>query len=123
MAPLGFLVHGGICEAAEGADHASVGTHDGSRDHGSGRLIHEGHEFIREARHGAADTDAADVGATADTAHPAALGDIAVDHGTPATELDQALGGTVLTGKISLLVVGATIATFVHCLAEQPCGA
>ena len=84
------------------------------------RLVHERHELVGEAGHGAADADAADVGAAADAGHPAALGDVAVDHRTPAAQLHDALGRAVLVGEIALLVVAGAVAAFVHGLAEQP---
>ena len=87
------------------------------------RGIHEGHELVGKARHGAADADPAHVGAAADPVHPAALGDVAVDHRTPAADLDLALRGVVVLGEIPLLVVAAAIAPLVHGLAEQPGGA
>src|ERR1700686_191774 len=48
VAPLGFLIDGGVGDAAEGADHTTVATDDCGRDHGSGRFVHEGHEFVGE---------------------------------------------------------------------------
>ena len=86
----------------------------------AGRLVHERHELVGEAGHGAADADAADVGAAADAGHPAALGDVAVDHRPPAADLHQALGRAVLVGEVALLVVAAAVAALVDRLAEQP---
>ena len=89
----------------------------------AGRLIHERHEFVREARHGAANADAAHVGASADARHPAALGHVAIHHGPPAAELDDALRGAVGVGKVALLVIAGAIATFMNGLSEEPCRA
>src|ERR1700682_6164653 len=86
----------------------------------TGRLIHEGHELVGEARHRASDADAADVGATADTGHPAALGNVAVDHRSPAAELDEALWRVVVSREVTLLVGRSPVATVMHRVAEQP---
>src|SRR6202030_4686944 len=87
--PSGLLVDSGVGDLAQCADRGAVHPDDPGRQMRAGRFIHEGHELVREARHRAADADAADVGAAADAGHPAALGDVAVDHRTPAAELDQ----------------------------------
>src|SRR6185369_14057019 len=78
------------------------------------------HELVRKARHGAADTDAADVRTAADAADPAALRHVALHHRPPAAELDDALGRAVLVGELALLVVAGAIAALVHRAAEQP---
>src|ERR1700683_2292084 len=60
--PLRFAVDGGACE---GSQRAHSSTIDGDSRRGqlsAGRLIHEGHELVGKAGHGAADADAADVG-------------------------------------------------------------
>src|SRR5262245_40935317 len=71
---------------AQFPDGAAVGGDRLRGELGAGRLIEEGrlHKLIREARHGAADADAADIGATANAVDPAALADVAVDHWSPA---------------------------------------
>src|SRR5690606_10345878 len=84
--------------------------------------VHERHELVRESGHGAADADATDVGATADTVHPAAFGDVAVHHRTPAADLHLALRPVVVVCEVRLFVVGRTVAPLVHGLAEQPLG-
>src|SRR5580658_6935835 len=86
----------------------------------SGRLVHEGHELVRETRHRAADTDAADVRATADAGHPSALRNVAVDNRPPATELDQASRRVVVAREITLLIRRSTVAAVVDGVAEQP---
>src|ERR1700683_1313452 len=122
MPPLGFLVQSMLGDIAESLDDGSVGFAHGARDERAGRRIHEGHEFIRESRHGAADADSADVGTYADPPHPSALGHVAVHHRTPAAEFDQAFGLTIFRGEFALLVITAAIAAFVHGLAEEPGG-
>src|SRR6201995_5206309 len=104
-APLGLLVRGLGGESAQGPDHGPVHAAGRGRDLRSRWLVHEGHELVREAGHGAGDTDAAHVGAPAHAVDPAALGHVALDHRAPAAQLDQALGGAVLGGEVALLVV------------------
>src|ERR1700734_741493 len=108
--PLGLLVGRLGGEAAEGADHGAV---EGARGRGHLRargLVHERHELVREARHGAGDADPAHVGAAADPVDPAALGHVALDHRSPAAQLDQALGRAVLVREVALLVVTGPVA-------------
>src|SRR5216683_3201094 len=110
LAPLGLLVGGLGGEAAKSADHGAV-HHAGRRgDLRSRRLVHERHELVREARHGARDADAAHVRAAAHAVDPAALGHVALDHGPPAAQLDQALGRAILAGEVTLLVVAGPAA-------------
>src|SRR5215470_8183519 len=122
LAPLRLLVGGLRGEAAKSADHGSV---HGARRRGdlrSRRLVHERHELVREARHGAGDADAAHVRAAAHAVDPAALGHVALDHGSPAAQLDQALGRAVLARKVTLLVVAGPVTALMHGRAEQPGG-
>src|SRR5215468_2451228 len=85
-APLRFLVRRLGGETAQAADDRAVHAARG-RGHGRARrLVHERHELVGEAGHGAGDADAAHVGAAADAVHPAALGDVAVDHRPPAAD-------------------------------------
>ncbi len=86
------------------------------------RLIHERHELVRKPRHGAADTDSADIGTAANTVHPAALAHIALHHRSPAAQLHDALPRAVFLGEFRLLVVAAAVASFVHRLPEKPRG-
>src|SRR3954471_20373397 len=100
-----LLVGRALGEAAQRADDRAVHPAGGAGHGGTGRLVHERHELVGEARHRAGDADAADVGAAADPVDPSALGDVALDDRPPAAELDQALGGAVLLGEHALLVV------------------
>src|SRR6266705_4138845 len=122
LAPLGLLVGGFRGEAAEGADHGAVHRARRGGDLRSGWLVHERHELVREAGHGAGDADAAHVRAAAHAVDPAALGHVAFDHRSPAAQLDQALGRAVLAGEVALLVVAGPVAALVDGRAEQPCG-
>src|ERR1700746_3185815 len=74
LAPLGFLVGGLRREAAQRPDDRAVEGACGGRDPRPGRLVHERHELVGEAGHGARDADPADVRAPADAVDPAALG-------------------------------------------------
>src|SRR5439155_23413828 len=114
VAPRGLFVDGVVGEAAEVPDQGPVSGAHHRRDLGTGRLVHEWHELVREPRHRAADADAADVGAAPDASHPAPLGDVAVDHRTPAAELDDALGRSVLVREVALLVIAGPVAAFVN---------
>src|SRR5215831_15978291 len=118
--PLRLLIDRGVGETPQVADELPVEAGELGRDHAAGRLVHEGHELVGEAGHGAGDADPADVGAAADARHPAALGDVAVDDGPPAADPYQALGRAVLVGEVALLVVAAAVAPLVDRLAEEP---
>ena len=120
LAPLGLLVDGLVGDPPQPPDHGAVDA-AGRRGHPpAGRLVHERHELVGEARHRAADADAADVGAAADAVDPAPLGDVAVDHRAPAAELHDALGRAVLGGEVALLVVAGPVAALVHGGPEEP---
>src|SRR5579863_2547269 len=120
MPPFGFFVDCGLGHAAEGTNGAAISTDRRTRHLRPGWLIHKRHELVREAGHGAADADAADVGAAADSGHPSAFGNVAVHHRTPASELHDALGRAVHFGEVALLVVTGAITAFVDRFAEQP---
>src|SRR5215472_6448567 len=62
-------------------------------------------EAVREPRHGAADADAPRVHAAAQVVDGPARGDVAVDHGTPAADLHEALLVAEAAGEHPLLVV------------------
>src|SRR5580704_11050263 len=121
-APLRFLVRGASGETTQAAYHRAVHATGGRRHGRARRLVHEGHELVGEARHGAGDADAADVRAAAHAVDPAPLGHVALDHGTPAAELDQALSRAVLVGEVAFLVVSGPVAPLVHGRIEQPLG-
>src|ERR1044071_2658854 len=86
LTPLGLAVERVSRDLAEAAHRVAVGRDRGRGELAAGRLVHERHELVGEAGHRAADADAADVGATADAVHPAALGDVALDRRAPAAE-------------------------------------
>src|SRR5262245_16396894 len=102
--PVRFLVHGRLCERSQRPNRPAVDGDGGRGELGAGRLVHEGHELVGEARHRAADADASDVGTAADAVHPAALADVALHHGAPAAELHDALGRAVRVREVGLLV-------------------
>src|SRR5580658_6343990 len=108
----GYLAQPPDGTAVEAAGHGG--------DPGARRLVHERHELVGKARHGAADTDASHVGATADAVDPPPFGDIALDDRPPASELHDALRGPVLGGEVALLVIASPVAPLVHGGPEQP---
>src|SRR6478609_6690321 len=112
--PLRFLVDGLRGDGPQLPDEAAVGTARQGRDGAARRLVHEGHELVREAGHRAADADAADVRAAADAVDPPALGHVALHDRSPASELHQALGGSVFDREVALLVVARPVAALVH---------
>src|SRR5579863_1138732 len=119
MAPFGFLVDGGYREVAQGFDDCAGRSADRGRNLTAWRFVHERHEFVRETWHRAADTNAADVRTTADSAHPAALGNVTLYDRSPAAQLHEAGRGIVLAGELTLLVIAGAIASFVHGVSEQ----
>src|SRR5208282_3809539 len=121
-APLRLLVQGLGGKAAEAADDGAVHAAGGRRYRRARRLVHERHELVREAGHRAGDADAAHVRAAAHAIDPAPLGHVALDHGTPAAQLDQARGRAVLGGELAFLVVPGPVAALVHGRVEQPLG-
>src|SRR5580700_864111 len=122
MTPLGFFVHRGLSQGAQSTNRAAIGTNGCAGDPRARWLIHEGHELIRKAGHGAANADATHIGAAADSSHPAALGNIAVHNRPPASQLHDALRGAVHLGKVALLIVASSIAALMDGPAEQPRG-
>src|SRR5690242_1177021 len=122
MTPLRLFVDGTLGYRAQGANGTAVSAHGCTGDPCSRRLIHKRHELIWEAGHGAADADAAHVGTAPDSGHPAAFGNVAVHHRPPASQLHNALWGSVHFGEIALLVVAGSITALVDRRAEQPSG-
>src|SRR6478672_13783327 len=118
--PARFLVQRLGGDAPKPLDGPAVDRAAPRRELRARRLVHERHELVREARHRAADADAADVRAAADAVDPAALRHVALDDRAPAPELDDALGGAVLRREVTLLVVAGAVAALVDGGAEQP---
>src|ERR1700722_12927945 len=118
-APLGLLVRRLGGEGPQSADDRAVHAAGGGGHPRAGRLVHERHELIGESRHRARDADPADVRAAADAVDPAPLRHVALDHGTPAAQLAQALGRVVGAGELALLVVAGPVAALVHGRLEQ----
>jgi hypothetical protein len=118
-APVRSWHAGGLPQLADGP---TVGGDGLGGQLGPGRLVQEGRlqELVGEAGHGAADAPPAHRGTAADPVDPAALADVALHHGAPAAELDDALERAILGGEIGLLVVAGPVAALVQGLAEQP---
>jgi hypothetical protein len=123
MVAVGLVVHRSHGEPPKCPDRLAVRGDRRRRKHRAGRRLRERQELVGEARHGAADANAADVRAPAYAGHPAALADIALHHWTPAAELHDATRCAWLRGEFRLLIITAPVATLVHGLAEQPGGA
>src|SRR6266850_7413666 len=119
-APLRFFIERGLREIAQGANGFAVSHHRRRRKNRAGWLIHERHELVGESRHRTANTDAAHVRTAADTVYPSALADVTLNHGSPAAELHDALSGSVLLGKLRLLVITAAITPLMHSFAKEP---
>src|SRR5206468_26336 len=74
---------------------------------------------VPETRHRAAAADAPDVRPPGEAVDPAALRHIADDDRSPTPDLDDAARRSVFGREVSLLVVSASIASFMYCLREQ----
>src|SRR6478735_1919553 len=120
MPPLRLLVDGLTGDVAQAADDGTVHAGCGGRHLAARRLVHERHELVRKAGHGAADADAAHVRATADAVDPAAFGHVALHHWTPAAKLHNAFRRAVFVGEVALLVVAGPVTSLVNRLTEQP---
>src|SRR4028118_332622 len=83
VAPLGFLVDRVVGYAPEPPDHGAVDLGHARGERPARRLVHEGHELVREARHRAADANAADGRAATDPVPPTPLGPGGGDPGPP----------------------------------------
>src|SRR5580692_7928349 len=120
MSPTGFFIEGGLCKPAESVDRSSVSSHCAGGKQRTGRLVHEGHEFIGKPRHGATDTDATDVRTPAYASHPATFANIALYNRSPTPQLHDALNVAVLFRKFGLLVVAGPVTPFVNRLPKEP---
>ena len=80
----------------------------------------KGMNLSGKPRHRAADANAADVGASSNTAHPAPFADVATHDRSPASELHNARWFAISSGKITLLVIAPAVAAFMHRLGEEP---
>src|SRR5262249_52888687 len=87
----------------------------------AGRRLVEGAELVREAGHRAADADTAGAHAAAHVVDRTPNDDVAVDDGTPASDLDETLRIAVVLGEYPLLVKSRSRAAVVDRLAKQPC--
>src|SRR5262249_12223180 len=116
--PFWLGVDGVIRDAAQFADNAAIKSAREAGNRRAGRRIHKGHKFVREARHRAANANAADIRATAKAVHPSTLGDVAIHNRPPAADFDETFGGAVFPGEVALLVITGAVATFVHGLSK-----
>src|ERR1700752_3473495 len=77
--PVRLLVDRSTGDVPQAADDRSVHARSRGGPLAPRWLVHERHELVREAWHRAADADAADVRAAADSVDPSPLGDVALD--------------------------------------------
>src|SRR5262249_28791363 len=101
MMPFGFLVHDSIGNGTQGTNQLTIGTTHHAGECRAGGFVHERHEFVGKSRHGASDANATNVWTSSNSVHPPALGDIAVHHRPPATNLDEAFRRAVFMGEIA----------------------
>src|SRR6202023_2582580 len=83
LAPLGLgigLLHRDI---AQRPNDRAIGQTCGPRNQRTRRRVHERHELVREAGHGAPDADTTHIRATTHTIDPAPLGHVALHYRTP----------------------------------------
>src|ERR1044071_401906 len=90
------------------------------REQRTGWLIHKRHKLIGKSRHGATDTDTADIRATTNTGHPTALAYITLYYRSPTPQSDNALPITISFSKLTLLIIATTITTFMQSVAKKP---
>src|SRR5262245_40944858 len=90
------------------------------RDRRAGRRLVERTELVREAGHRAADADAAGAHAPAHVVDGAPHDDVAIDDGTPASDLNETLGIAVVLGEHAFLVESRPGAAMVDRVAKQP---
>ena len=118
--PARLLVQRRLREPPQGVNGAAIGHHRARGKQRTRRLVHERHELVGKAGHGASDADPAHVGTAADPAHPAALPHVALHHRAPAAQLHDARARAVFFGELGLFVVPAAVAALVDGLAEKP---
>src|SRR5205814_3063435 len=102
---------GDATQRPDEAAHRAAGVR---RQHPARRCLVERRECVGEARHRAADADAAGVHAAAGTADGAARHDVALNHRPPASELHQTFLVTVLLGEQTLFVEATAYAALMH---------
>src|SRR5450755_908090 len=112
FAPTGFFVHGGLRKPPQGMNRSSISLHRRRRQQRAWRLIHKRHELVGETRHGASNTDSTHIRTTTDAAHPTPLADVALHHGSPASQLNDAKRRAIFFGKLRLLVEAAAVTAF-----------
>src|SRR5438132_6066358 len=69
MPPFRFLVHSRLGKGAKRTNGPPVGTDHPGRNPGARWFIHERHELVGKARHGAADADTAHIRTTPNAGH------------------------------------------------------
>src|ERR1700722_15187745 len=110
MPPLWLFVYRCIGQLAERSNSHAISTDRRGGELRTRRFIHEGHELVREARHRAADADAAHVGTATNAIHPPALRHVAIHNRPPASEFHNAFGRAVGGGEVAPLIIPSPVA-------------
>src|SRR5215468_10777381 len=111
-----------VGEPPETPDDTAHSLGSKGREGGAWRGLVERAELVGKAGHRASDTHAPCSHAAAHVIDGAALHDVAVDDGTPAADLHEALRVTVALREQALLVVSGPVAAVVNGIAEEPRG-
>src|SRR6202030_2473613 len=99
FAPAGLFVQRRLREAAQGVNGASISLNRSRRQKRTRWLIHKRHKLVGKARHRTPDADAADVGTSANAAHPSTLAHVALNHRPPTPQLHNAKWRSVFFSK------------------------
>ncbi len=106
--------------AAQSPDRPARHLGDAARQGRPRSRLVERAELVREPGHRAADAGAAGNHAATHVVDRAALDDVALHDGSPASDLDEALVVALVLGEDALLVVARLRAVAVDGLLEQP---
>src|SRR5262249_37566025 len=120
LVPPPFAICRAVAQSPQPADDRAERARAVGRDERARRRLVERRELVGEARHRAADAHTARLHAPAHVIDRAALDDVAVDDGSPAADLDQALGIAVVMREDAFFVVAGAGAAAMHRFAEQP---
>src|SRR5208283_5860980 len=103
VAPFRLFIERAVRKPTQIADKRAIRPDERRRDAGARRLVHEWHELVREARHRAADANAADIGATTDAADPTAFWHVALYDRAPASDLHEAFARAIFGREVGML--------------------
>src|SRR5262250_3321398 len=120
--PAVLTVGRAVGEPSEAPDDPAHSLSGEGGESGAGRRLVERTELVGESGHRAPDAHAPRPHAAAHVIDGAALYDVAVDDGTPAADLHEALRVAVVLGEDTLFVEAGAGAAMVHGLSEEPRG-